>query len=149
MKKILQIMIPTILLIMNIAPTVLAKDKQIDEFYSALSNENVYKEYKKATLNIRKKMKVTAYKDLEKELGKYSFDVGLLPNSIPKNDVYFFASIIDNDKRIVKKFAIYQLDGELFTSGYSSRTKGTTGLDDDFSSLKSSIVKEELASDKP
>ncbi len=142
-------MIPTILLIMNIAPTVLAKDKQIDEFYSALSNENVYKEYKKATLNIRKKMKVTAYKDLEKELGKYSFDVGLLPNSIPKNDVYFFASIIDNDKRIVKKFAIYQLDGELFTSGYSSRTKGTTGLDDDFSSLKSSIVKEELASDKP
>ncbi|MFJ8260673.1 hypothetical protein ACIQ4I_01780 [Rummeliibacillus sp. NPDC094406] len=147
-KNLLLILLTTTLLL-NIAPAALAKNSQIDEFYKYLTDEKIYKEYKDATINVRKKMKITAYKDIEKELGKYSFDVGFLPNSIPKNDVYFFASIIEDNNRIVKKFAIYQLDGELFTSGYSSRTKGTTGLDDDFSSLKSSIVKEELASDKP
>ena len=81
MNKKIQVIMLTILFLMNIAPVALAENKPNDDhLYTYLTDENIYKEYKNASLNTRKKMKVTAYKDSEES----TINVDLITNIISK-----------------------------------------------------------------
>ena len=129
---------------MNITWFVLEKNKPEDEFYSSLSqNENKYKEYKNATLNIRKKINGIELKQVEKELGKYSF--GALSADYPQHEVYFFASIYEDDHMIVKKYAIYDLDGKLLNSGIHRAAKKEAVLNGEFNGWENPSGENELS----
>ena len=147
MKKILVLFLMAFILL-NSSSFGLASGKPEDEFYSSLTtNEHVYKEYKNATLNIRKFINGSELKDIDKELGKYSF--GELTAEPLEQDIYFFASIYENKHMIVKKYAIYDLQGNLLTSGYNRLAKKASVLNGEFSGWKSTAGLDELANENP
>lgn len=96
MNKKIQVIILTSLFLIFIAPVALAKNQPNDHLYTYLSDDSIYKEYKNASITERKKMIVTAYKDLEKDLGKSLIDVDLKPNSISNNNIFFIPSILED-----------------------------------------------------
>ncbi|TQR20611.1 hypothetical protein [Psychrobacillus vulpis] len=114
-KKFIMIVL-MIFISLNISWTAFAKDRPEDEFYSSLSqNEIKYKEYKNATMNIRKKLNGSELEKLDKGLGKFAFRSFV---DYPPVDVYFYASIYEDNHMIVKKYAIYDLYGKFLNGGY-------------------------------
>lgn len=147
MKKILAYFLMAFILL-NSSSFSLAKGKPEDEFYSSLTtNVHMYKEYKNATLNIRKLIDGSELKNIDKELGKYSF--GELTAEPLDQEIYFFASIYENKHMIVKKYAIYNLQGKLLTSGHNRLAKKASVLNGEFSGWKSTTGLDELANENP
>ncbi|MFT8320585.1 MAG: hypothetical protein ABF649_06735 [Bacillus sp. (in: firmicutes)] len=106
--------------------------KSANEFYLSLK-ENQYKEFKNADLNIRQKV---SYKDLKSaidKLGKYGSETmysSNAPHIDPNRQVYFLATVIDNDKMFESKYVVY--DGEtknILNSGRSGSVKDKKNSD--------------------
>lgn len=147
MKRIFYIVIITSLISLNISWSVFAKDKPEDEFYSKLTeNEQVYQEYQKATINIREKINGSKLQELDKDLGKNSF--GSFAN-YPDVDVYFFASIYEDNLILVKKYAIYDLNGKFLNGGVSRIAKKEAVFSGEFKGWKHSVGKDGLSNDNP
>lgn len=148
MKSNFIILLLVSLISLNISWSISATSKPEDDFYSSLSkNVNVYKEYKNATFNIRKKLDGRELKILEKELAKYSF--GTLTTDYPKREVYFFASYYEDKQMIVKKYAIYDLEGNLLNSGFGRTAKKEAVLSGEFNGWKNPSGGNELADENP
>ncbi|MBK3497090.1 hypothetical protein JFL43_20090 [Viridibacillus sp. YIM B01967] len=120
LKILIVLLMPFIFL--NSTGYVFAKDKSADEFYSSLSeNEQIFKEYKNATLNVRKKVNGSDLEVVQKDLGEYSFHT--LPAGYKGQDLYFFASIYEDKHMIVKKYALYDLKGEFLEGEFGRSAK--------------------------
>ncbi|MGF9975922.1 hypothetical protein [Viridibacillus arvi] len=129
--------IPLILIMVftcfSITWPVYAKDQSVDKFYSSLSeNANVYKEYKNATLNIREKVNGSELEEVvQKKLGKYALH-NVTDFDYSNQELYFFASVFEDKYMIVKKYAFYDLKGNLLESGFDRTAKKEAVLNGEF-----------------
>lgn len=148
MKRKFIIILLTTFLSLNIAWSVFAKEKPEDKFYSSLSeNEQKYKEYQNATLNIRRKLNGSSeFRDLEKELAKYGY--GDLSYDYPDIEVYFFASIYEDKYMVIRKYAIYDLKGNFLNGGFVRTAKRDAVNNGEFNGWKDKDSKDKDSKDK-
>jgi len=136
------------LLMLTTTMTVLAQEKPEDKFYSSLTNnKHIYKEYQNATLNIREKINEKDLHELDLKLGKYSF--GDLSNEYKDKEVYFFASVYEDQLMVVKKYVIYDLQGNLLNLGFGRKAKKEAVLNGEFNGWSNLLGKEELSDTDP
>lgn len=139
-KKILLVLALSLLL-----PTfnviALAEEKE-DAFYSSLS-EKEYKEYAHAKLNVRKKILGKDLDEASNSLGKYSF--GELSNFPDNDEFYFFASAIEDKNMIVKKYAIYDVNGKRIETGVHRHAKKEAVMKKDFNGWETAVSDDELS----
>lgn len=154
MKRKFIIILLTTFLSLNIAWSVFAKENPEDEFYSSLSkNEQKYKEYQNATLNIREKLNGSSeLRELEKELAKYGY--GDLSYDYPDIEVYFFASVYEDKNMVIRKYAIYDLKGNFLNGGFGRKAKRDAVNNGEFDGWKDQDSKgkakeDNLADDNP
>lgn len=146
------IILLTTFLSLNIAWNVFAKENPEDEFYSTLSkNEQKYKEYQNATLNIRRKINDSSeLRDLEKELAKYGY--GDFSYDYPDVEVYFFASIYEDKYMVIRKYAVYDIKGNFLNGGFGQTAKRDAVNKGEFNGWKDrkdKIEEDNLADDDP
>jgi len=97
-----------------------------DQFYNSLPKDE-YKEYSDASVKVREYI---PYKDVQKFASKLGEDyvtqkkVGSNQSIDPNHQVYFYASLVDNDKMTLKKYAIYDATTkERINAGFSQQAK--------------------------
>ena len=128
--------------------TVLAKEIPEDSLYFSLTkNKHAYREYQNATLNIREKINEKDLHKLDQKLGKYSF--GDLSAEYLNREVYFFASIYEDKLMIVKKYAIYDLQGNLLNSGFGRNAKKEAVIKGEFIGWSNFLGSDELSDTDP
>ncbi|WP_397538532.1 hypothetical protein [Rummeliibacillus pycnus] len=133
---------------LNISSIVNAKEKSVDEFYSSLpQKEHVYKEYKNATLNIREKVNGSDLDVIQKKLGRYA--LLSLPTDYRGQVLYFFASVYEDKRMIVKKSVFYDLNGKFLEANFTRTAKKEAVLNGEFDGWDGATNSDELADDNP
>lgn len=122
---------------------------EVEKFYLSLTeNKDVYREYKNATLNIREKIKGTELKHIEKKLFN-EYGIGPVVPEYFEDEIYFFASIYEDNKMVVDKHAIYNLDGQLLYSGHGRKAKKEAVNKGEFNGWSGAQGENELANEIP
>lgn len=146
-KKYIILLLVT-LISLNLSSASFAIQKPEDVFYSSLvKSEHGYREYSNATLNIRRLINASQLEKLDSELGKYSFTLSSI-DSISE-DIFFFASIYEDKNMLVKKYAIYSLNGDLLYSGYGRNANKEAVLKGEFNGWENSMGEDELSNQDP
>lgn len=86
--------------------------KSADDFYTSL-NTNEYKEFKDSKNNIRAKILYKDTNNINKELKNIAEPDNSIPSLShidPNRQVYFFASVLENDEKIVQKYVVYDAE---------------------------------------
>ena len=125
-----------------------AKDNSADEFYNSLSkNEHPYKEYKNATLNIREKVNGSNLDEIQKKLGKYALDS--LPTDYKGKELYFFASVYEDNHVIVEKSIFYDMKGDFLEGNFSRLAKKDAVLKGEFKGWSEQAGTDEFFNENP
>ena len=144
MKKIISLILVLSLFLLNLNVCVFAAGNKVDEFYNSLPKSE-YKEYAHAKASIRE---IVLGKDLDKAslgLGKYAFD-GLKKGFLPDNqEFYYFASAIEDEHTIIKKYAIYDLNGKRIATGINRHAKKESVLNNKFKGWEKPVGENELS----
>lgn len=126
---------------------------EVDRFYSLLPVDE-YKEYENATENIRDKMLYGDVNGVASEhLGKdyvNNKEIGLSNKISSNTEVFFLASIINDDRMEVKKYAVYDANsGNRLESGISKIAKKEAVREGKFNGWEKEISESELSKRYP
>lgn len=124
--------------------SVLASNDNVDKFYNSLP-KNEYKEYTYANINVREFVSGKELIKASSGLGKYAFPKGKFSNYSYDQKYYFFASVIDNKHFIIKKYAIYDIDGKRVAGGINSQAKKEAVMKKEYIGWDSPFGGEELS----
>lgn len=144
MYKKVKLFLVLFLLLPNLTISALAANNPVDEFYTSLPG-NEYKEYSHANVNVREKV---LGKDLAKAsagLGEYTFPSSDFSGFSSDKEYYFFASAIENKQMIIKKYAIYDIDGKRVAAGIHSHAKKEAVMKKEFNGWDTPFGQDELS----